>query len=233
MDIDKLFKMPKLPAGGNKRRMPETPTPEMLKRIRTETQPTPSKGKARAVTVDDEHDDDEARADVRDFAPGGDADYFVEEDEEGRFFGGGLTAEQKQIFSIIEKAQGVGEEDGGVQDTDDLNIAAVRRILLKFERAIDKNQGQRSKYPDDPSKFIDSEADLDAALKSLLPLSQAPVLAYTEIVKSGIVTKLVELLTHENVDIVIDVVEVLQELTDEDVGNEGEEDEDEEDEERG
>ena len=35
------------------------------------------------------------------FAPGNDADYFVEEDEEGRFFGGGLTAEQKEILNIL------------------------------------------------------------------------------------------------------------------------------------
>lgn len=40
--------------------------------------------------------------------------------------------------------------------------------------------------------------------------------------------RLVGLLTHENVDIVIDVVEVLHELTDEDVGEEGEGDHEEE-----
>lgn len=39
---------------------------------------------------------------------------------------------------------------------------------------------------------------------------------------------LIGLLSHENADIVIDVVEVVHELTDEDVGNEGEEDEDDE-----
>lgn len=65
-------------------------------------------------------------------------------------------------------------------------------------------------------RFIDSEADLDAAIKALLPLSQAPTLAYPEIVRSGVITLLVGLLTHENVDIVIDVVELVYELTDED-----------------
>lgn len=79
------------------------------------------------------------------------------------------------------------------------------------------------------SRFIDSEADLDLALKALLPLSQAPVVAYPELVSSGAVARLIGLLSHENPDIVIDVVEVIHELTDEDVGNEGE-DEDEEDE---
>lgn len=74
------------------------------------------------------------------------------------------------------------------------------------------------------SRFIDSEADLDAALKSLLPLAQAPVLSYAELVKSGTVALLVGLLSHENADIAIDVVEVVHELTDEDVGNEADED---------
>lgn len=45
------------------------------------------------------------------FAPGGDADYFAEEDEEGRFYGGGLTGQQKEILSIFEKAEaGAGHE---------------------------------------------------------------------------------------------------------------------------
>jgi beta-catenin-like protein 1 len=62
---------------------------------------------------------------------------------------------------------------------------------------------------------------LDGAIKSLLPLAQAPALAYPEIVRSGCIALLVGLLSHENADIVIDVVEVIHELTDEDVGNEG------------
>lgn len=76
-------------------------------------------------------------------------------------------------------------------------------------------------------RFIDSEADLDAALKALLPLAQSPALAYPEIIRSGAVERLIGLLSHENVDIVIDVVEVIHEFTDEDVGNEGDEEEEE------
>lgn len=75
-------------------------------------------------------------------------------------------------------------------------------------------------------RFIDSEADLDSAIKSLLPLAQAAGIAYPEIVRSGTIALLIGLLSHENADIVIDVVEVIHELTDEDVGNEeGDDDE--------
>lgn len=50
----------------------------------------------------------------------------------------------------------------------------------------------------------------------MLPLSQSPALAYPELVRSGALTHLIGLLTHENMDIVIDVIELIYELTDED-----------------
>ena len=75
-------------------------------------------------------------------------------------------------------------------------------------------------------RFIDSEADLDSALRALMPLAQVPILAYPELVRSGSVARLVGLLSHENADIAIDVIDLLHELTDED--NEANEDEDEE-----
>lgn len=75
-------------------------------------------------------------------------------------------------------------------------------------------------------RFIDSEADLDSAIKSLLPLSQEPVLAYPELVKSDTVLKLIGLLSHENADIMIDVVQLIHELVDEDAGAENEDEED-------
>ncbi|KNZ81473.1 hypothetical protein J132_00439 [Termitomyces sp. J132] len=177
---------------------------------------TTEKGKHRVATVEDEEDEAD-----HNFAPGGDADYFTEEDEDGRFFGGGLTSEQKEILSIFESAGG----EAAMDDSEALSVTAIRRMLLRFERAMNKNQDLRSKYPDDPTKFIDSEADLDAAIKGLLPLAQAPVLAYPELVRSGSVALLVGLLAHENADIVIDIVELIHELTDEDVGNEDDDEE--------
>jgi beta-catenin-like protein 1 len=74
-------------------------------------------------------------------------------------------------------------------------------------------------------RFIDSEADLDGAIKAMLSLAQAPTLAYPELTHSNTVSLLVGLLAHENIDIVIDVVELIHELTDEDVGNEYEDEE--------
>ena len=61
-----------------------------------------------------------------------------------------------------------------------------------------------------------SEADLDADIKALSILSEHSEL-YAEFAKLGCVGSLVALLAHENTDIAIDTIEVLGELTDEDV----------------
>lgn len=226
MDIDQLFKGSKVTLSGNKRKMAANPTPEMLKRMKINDEPAPTNGSAgssskpvsRPVTVRDEEEDEAEQS----FAPGGDADYFAEEDDEGRFFGGGLTDEQKKILNIFDRAGGEGVQD---EDASELNAVGVRRLLSKLEKAVAKNQDQRSKYPNAPEKFIDSEADLDAAIKALLPLAQAPTVSYPELIKSGATVLLVGLLSHENMDIVIDVVEVIHEFTDEDVGGEDEDEE--------
>ncbi|GFZ44825.1 hypothetical protein JCM24511_02551 [Saitozyma sp. JCM 24511] len=216
MDIDKMFKLPALPAGATKRKFPDAPTEEALKRFRPEEpEPAPApappangKGKGRAATVSEEEEEDELRYARADLPDEEDAD------EDGRFFGGGLNSEQNQILDIFEAA---GDEDSGAVT---MTLPALRRQLGRFERIVAKNAEQRGKYPDDPSRFIESESDLDSALKQFLPLTQNPPLFYPELVKSGAIALLTSLLSHENTDIAIDVVEVLQELTDEDVGAE-------------
>ena len=84
------------------------------------------KGKHRA-TVEDE--DEDGRDEAMDFAPGGDADYFAEEDDEGRFFGGGLTKEQKDILNIFDQAGG----DDVREDVSPNDAVATSRSLLRSE----------------------------------------------------------------------------------------------------
>lgn len=72
------------------------------------------------------------------------------------------------------------------------------------------------------ARFMASEADLDADIKSLSILSEHPDL-YEEFASLGCVGSLVSLLSHENTDIAIDAIEILGELTDEDVEAEQEE----------
>jgi len=132
----------------------------------------------------------------------------VGDDEEGRFFGGGVTQEEREVMDYIER-----NEDGQVEEKFD--SAWLRRTAINFERKINKNAELRAKYEDDPMKFVASEADLDTEIKGLSLLSEHGEL-YEEFVKMGCANSLVGLLAHENTDIAIGVSELLAELTDED-----------------
>src|SRR4051812_25960229 len=63
---------------------------------------------------------------------------------------------------------------------------------------------------------MESEAELDAEVKALAILAEHPEL-YEEFAKLGCLGSLVGLLAHENTDISIDAVEVIAELTDDEV----------------
>lgn len=66
-----------------------------------------------------------------------------------------------------------------------------------------------------------SEADLDTDIKALSIVSEHPEL-YEEFAKTGCVASLVSLLAHDNTDIAIDAIQIIAELTDEDVNAEQE-----------
>ncbi|KAG5950927.1 hypothetical protein E4U53_004163 [Claviceps sorghi] len=133
------------------------------------------------------------------------------DDEEGRFFGGGISKHESQILDFVDEA-----DQEGARVPDKIDAVWLRKTMLNFEKHITKNAELRAKYADDPQKFIGSEADLDADIKGLSILTEHPEL-YDELVRLGSVNSLVGLLAHENTDIAIDAMEILGELTDEDV----------------
>lgn len=135
------------------------------------------------------------------------------DDDEGRFFGGGITKQESQILDFVDEA---GDAD---QALDKIDATWLRKTVLNFEKHITRNAELRAKFEGDPQKFISSEADLDADIKSLSILSEHPDL-YPDFVKLGSVNSLVGLLAHENTDIAIDAIEIIGELTDEDVSAE-------------
>ena len=207
--IDDLFKS----ANGSAKRKFENPN---------EADPTQSyksakldingdaKGAVQA-SVADEDDEDEAGPSLPpDFEEG------PGDDDEGRFFGDGLDENARDAMEYIDAQDGddaIGEEN--------YDVPWVRKLALNFEKKVNKNASLRAKYEDDPTKFMESEGDLDEGIKALSILSEHPEL-YEEFAKSTAASKLVELLAHENTDIAIAAIEMISELTDEDVGGEQE-----------
>ncbi|KAK4186798.1 Catenin-beta-like protein [Podospora australis] len=134
------------------------------------------------------------------------------DDEEGRFFGGGITTQEKEILDFMD-TNDLTADDAGPETID---ASWLKKSSLAFEKKISKNAELRAKFENDPAKFIESEADLDAAIKALSILSDHPSL-YKLFASLGCAGSLVSLLAHENTDIAIDAVEIISELTDQDV----------------
>jgi beta-catenin-like protein 1 len=121
-----------------------------------------------------------------------------------------VTQEENEILDYMD-----GQESAEILP-EKIDSAWLRKLALNFERKITKNAELRAKFENEPQKFMASEADLDADIKALSILAEHPEL-YGEFAKLGCVASLVSLLAHENTDIAIDAVEIISELTDEDV----------------
>ncbi|KAI9476317.1 MAG: Catenin-beta-like protein [Benjaminiella poitrasii] len=209
MNIDEIFKIPAIPAGRNKRKMPATPDMDFFDKYKASAEEaegsksnTENEPSYKKQHIEDEEED-------LTYATEKYQDDAAFEDEEGRFFGGGLTEEQSNILNLVDEYD--------IEETEVLSANNIKKMILKFEKAINKNQEMRVLYADQPEKFMESEADLDEEIKNLLTLTEAPQM-YPELVKLGTVVSLMSLLSHENTDIAIDTIDLINELIDEDVG---------------
>ncbi|KAI1350710.1 Catenin-beta-like protein [Xylaria sp. FL0043] len=210
--IDELFKASGV---GNKRKLEPLRDPNQIYKS-----PRLNGNRSRHARVEDDRPaDDDLEAGPAPPPPGDEEegdygpDMLPDDDEEGgRFFGGGVTAQEAQVLDYLDST----EADLAPEKMD---VAWLRRTALSFEKKISRNAEQRAKFEDNPSKFIASEAELDAEIKALSILSEHPEL-YPEFARMGCVASLVGLLAHENTDISIDAIEIIDELTDEDVAAE-------------
>lgn len=103
-----------------------------------------------------------------------------------------------------------------------VDVKTLKKLVLSFERRLKDNIAARLKYPDQPEKFADSEIELHEEIEKLKILAGAPEL-YPDLVNLNTIPAILDLLTHDNTDIAIDVVALLQDLTDEDVLDENDE----------
>ncbi|KAK1575281.1 hypothetical protein Q3G72_004086 [Acer saccharum] len=97
-----------------------------------------------------------------------------------------------------------------------LDHRTLKKLVLSFERRLKENIEARLKYPDHPEKFAETEVDLHEELEKLKVLAGGPDL-YPDLVNLNTIPSILGLLSHDNSDIANDVVQLLQDLTDEDV----------------
>ncbi|KAJ2726765.1 hypothetical protein GGI07_000276 [Coemansia sp. Benny D115] len=200
MDINDIFKESvtntSLTASKNKRKLGATPSLRQLKDLgygteapNNETNDTLNSKRIR--TEPDHPDTQEPNSNDED------------DDEGGRFFADGLTTQQKDVLEWVDNADDIEET---------LDHQGVQKLVSKLEHAMSKNTQQRIKHADKPQEFAESEADLDEAIRNFLPLTNNP--KYLHVLEDlGAIPSLVELLGHENEDIVMDVIELVSELT--------------------
>jgi len=126
----------------------------------------------------------------------------------------GINSEQRdRINSIIEQ--------GANMDSVTMDEAGIKKTLLSFEKKTTRNQELRIKFPDQPEKFMESEMELNDALQDMKAVATVPSL-YPVLVELNVVPSILGLLNHDNTDISVGVVDLLQELTDVDTLTESE-----------
>ncbi|KAK3606705.1 hypothetical protein CHS0354_013548 [Potamilus streckersoni] len=125
----------------------------------------------------------------------------------------GISEEQR------EKVMQMLEEEPEVEALDESNL---KKMLLQFEKRVYKNQEMRVKHPDLPEKFMESELELNDVVQEMHVIATVPEL-YHILVELNTIQSLLQLLIHENTDISIAVVDLIQELTDVDTLTESEE----------
>ncbi|KAL1512989.1 hypothetical protein ABEB36_002481 [Hypothenemus hampei] len=125
-----------------------------------------------------------------------------------------ITEEERaEIVKYVETEEAQGEV---------VDPQTIKKIVLNFEKRSLKNREMRIKFPDSPEKFMESELELHETLQEMRILATAPDY-YPLLVKLQVIPSLLELLSHDNTDIAVATIELLQELTDVDILNESEE----------
>merc|ERR1719259_245971 len=129
--------------------------------------------------------------------------------------GGGISSQERDKINRI-------VEEGADMESLNLDEAGVKKILLGFEKKVSRNQEMRIKFPDQPDKFMMSEMELHDGLRELQNVSTVPHM-YPIMVELNCVSTLLGLLSHDNTDIAVAAIDVIQELTDVDTMNESDE----------
>ena len=127
------------------------------------------KSKSRATVEDEDGDDDDDVAAGPELPPDAD-EQLPEDDDEGRFFGGGLTKNTADVMNFIDEQdndetvrldarsdQLKARLTGTIQKPEKVDIAWLRKLALNFEKRISKNTELRAKFEDKPEKYVQGQ----------------------------------------------------------------------------
>ncbi|GFR75921.1 beta-catenin-like protein 1 [Elysia marginata] len=128
------------------------------------------------------------------------------------FSSGRMTEEEKERIKQMVEAE---------PDAELMDETSFKKMLLQFEKRVYKNQENRIKFPDFPEKFLQSEIELNEIIHEMHVMATVPE-HYQILVDLRCVQSLLQLVAHDNTDISIAVVDLLQELTDPDILTENE-----------
>lgn len=98
--------------------------------------------------MEDEVDEEDGAGDDEDIAAGPAPPSEADEDEDGRFFGSGVSADTRQAMDYIEGVDG----QGVLAEDEVIDGAWLRRMVVGFERKINRNAELRAKFDGQPEK---------------------------------------------------------------------------------
>jgi beta-catenin-like protein 1 len=97
---------------------------------------------------------------------------------------------------------------------DNFTESSLKKMLNQLEKRVNKNQEMRIKFSDQPDKFMDSEMELNDIINEMHICSTRQDLYPIILQTNNTINLLIQLLNHENIDIAVACISLLQELTD-------------------
>ena len=128
-----------------------------------------------------------------------------------------IASDNTSVVGSVENTLETAEGQPGVIDE-----TVMKKLILNFEKKSLKNQEMRIKFADEPQRFMESEVELHDSIQELRNLATVPEL-YPSLVDLQCIQSFFGLLSHDNTDISVAIIDLIQELTDVDTLNESEE----------
>ncbi|VDM31994.1 unnamed protein product [Hydatigera taeniaeformis] len=113
---------------------------------------------------------------------------------------------------ILAGGRSEADDELGMVSEDDITESTVRKMCTLLEKRILANQEARTKFPDQPTKFMDSEVELQETLESMQILAANPNLYGVLAAQTRPLHLLIGLLSHDNTDISVNVIDLLHSL---------------------